>query len=393
MTVLGVCLVALPLVLGIYAYAAYPALLTLLARLVRSRALPAGDPAEWPTVSISLPVYNEEEVVRGTLEALLDLDYPRDRLQVLVVSDASSDGTDAIVLEFADRGVELLRLPERGGKTAAENAAVPHLRGEIIVNTDATTRILPEALKPLLRVFQDDTIGVASGRDVSVGAQGSERNVGETGYVGYEMAVRDLETRFGSIVGASGCFYAIRRELHDRPVPLRASRDFAAALAGREARLRSVSVPSAVCMVPRAGSIEAELRRKRRTMAQGLETLWLHRALLDPFRYGRFAFMLFSHKLCRWLVPPAGVLALPGCALLVAGGGPLGTLGWAGLAAIAAGAMSMEWSERGRAPRAVRLAGYAFAGLRAGVQAWRLALGGDQTLTWEPTRREHVPRD
>src|SRR4029077_5680589 len=107
--------------------------------------------------------------------------------------------------------VELLRTPVRSGKTAAENAALAHLRGEIIVNTDATIRIPPASLKPLIRVFQDPTIGAASGRDLSVGDVRAEVSQGESGYVGYEMWVRSLETRVGSIVGGRGCVFALRR--------------------------------------------------------------------------------------------------------------------------------------------------------------------------------------
>ena len=212
LTIAGLVLLAVPLVLFAYAYLIYPLVLRFIAAL-RPAPPTLADPLDWPSISICLPAYNEERSIRDTLEALLRMDYPADRRQILVVSDASTDATDDIVREFAGRGVELLRLPARAGKTAAENAAAAHLRGEIVVNTDATIRIPPGSLKPLVRVFQDPTIGVASGRDVSVGRKDQEANRGESGYVGYEMWLRSLETRVGSIVGASGCFYAIRRPL------------------------------------------------------------------------------------------------------------------------------------------------------------------------------------
>ena len=123
--------------------------------------------------------------------------------------------------------MELLRLSNRGGKTAAENAAATHVQGEIVVNTDATIRILPGALRELIAVFQDPSVGVASGRDVSTGGLRSAGNQGESGYVGYEMWIRSLETRIGTIIGASGCFFAIRRELYDGAFPEALSRDFA----------------------------------------------------------------------------------------------------------------------------------------------------------------------
>ncbi|HXW97565.1 MAG TPA: glycosyltransferase, partial [Gemmatimonadales bacterium] len=223
---LEVLLVLLPAVLLAYAYLAYPALLRLFGSFRSAPPAPADTP-EWPLISIVVPAYNEEQAIRRTIESLLALDYPAGRRQILILSDASSDGTDDVVRSYADRGVELLRLPTRSGKTAAENAALPLIRGEIVVNTDATIRILPESLKPLIRTFQDPTVGVASGRDLSVGDVTIEASGGESGYVGYEMWVRSLETRLGSIVGASGCFYAIRRPLHVIEVPPALSRDFA----------------------------------------------------------------------------------------------------------------------------------------------------------------------
>ena len=153
---------AASLAIGVYAYVGYPAALWGLAALRRRRPQPAV-PAEWPLITMTVPAYNEEASIAQTLEQLLGADYPADRRQILVVSDASSDRTDEIVLGYADRGVELLRLPQRGGKTAAENAARPRLRGEIIINTDASVRVRPDGIKPLVRALLDPTVGVASG--------------------------------------------------------------------------------------------------------------------------------------------------------------------------------------------------------------------------------------
>jgi cellulose synthase/poly-beta-1,6-N-acetylglucosamine synthase-like glycosyltransferase len=124
---LGLLLLALPALLFVYAYAGYPIILRVSAAF-RARPTKYGEPREWPQISISLPVYNEAAQVRAVIESLLRLDYPSDRKQILVISDASSDGTDEIVREFSSRGVELLRLPRRAGKTAAEEAALPLAR-------------------------------------------------------------------------------------------------------------------------------------------------------------------------------------------------------------------------------------------------------------------------
>ncbi|HTE47314.1 MAG TPA: glycosyltransferase, partial [Gemmatimonadaceae bacterium] len=127
-------LVLLPFILIGYAYIVYPVLLWLIARNRKLSASPVGDR---PLVSIVVPAYNEEEQIRGAIEALIAQDYPHDRLQILILSDASTDRTDEIVTEYRSRGVELLRMPVRGGKTAAENASCALLRGEIIINSDS----------------------------------------------------------------------------------------------------------------------------------------------------------------------------------------------------------------------------------------------------------------
>ena len=304
-----------------------------------------------------------------------------------MVSDASTDGTDDIVTRFAARGVELLRLPQRRGKTAAENFARSHLTGEIIVNTDASVRIDAAAAKHLVAAFSDPSIGVASARDVSVANLDHTANHGELAYVGYEMWVRDLETQVSGIVGASGCLYAIRRDLHMRSLPEHLSRDFGAALVAREHGYRAVSVPAAICYVPRSTSLRREYRRKVRTMARGLRTLWYKRSLLNPGRHGLFAWMLWSHKLCRWLVP----LTFLSTALVLVALAPghwwaAATLALCGAAALVT-AIGWVWPEGRRLPRSIAWPTYAVTGNIAAIQAWIRALRGQGTAVWEPTRR------
>lgn len=382
-TLVGLCVGSF-----LYAYVAYPALLKLLTMMGPEYELPESDPSQWPLLSISLPAYNEEAVIGETLENLLALEYPSERMQIVVISDASTDRTDEIVRNYGDRGVELIRLEERGGKTAAENAGVPHLRGEIVINTDASTRIAPGSLKALVRTFQDPTVGIASGTDRSVGPGETDPLRGESRYVSYEMAVRALETRFGTLVGASGCFYAARRELHRVLVPEELSRDFIAALNAREEGYRTVSVPDAVAHVPRARSLLSEYRRKVRTMARGLDSLYTRREMLNPFRHGRFAWMLASHKLGRWIVPLTLPGALAGLALLAVGGEPLAMAGVIAASVLAAGTTTaLRWPAERPIPQLLAFAGYIGVGLTAGVVAWGKALARERKPVWEPTRR------
>lgn len=389
---LAATLIAAPLALALYAYVAYPLSLAAVASLQRftDRGRPdggEGGDSDWPHLTILIPAYNEASQIRSKLENVLGLEYPPERRHVLVVSDASDDGTDEIVREFSDRGVELVRLSERGGKSAAENAARPHVRGELVVTTDAGVRIVRDGLRPLVRVFADPTIGVAAGRDVSVGDGSGEVGPGESGYVGYEMWVRSLETKLSTIVGAGGSYYGTRTALFRQEVPDHLSRDFAAALVARQHGYRSVSVPEARCRVPRSRSLRAEFRRKVRTMARGLRTLWHYRDTANPFRHGRFAIFLLSHKLARWAVYPASLLLLPGLILLgqdhvltslIVGGALLG----AGL-----GGAAIVWPEHRTLPTPFAAAGYLLVSGMAGLWAWVEAVRGARFAVWEPTRR------
>jgi hypothetical protein len=226
---------------------------------------------------------------------------------------------------------------------------------------------------------------------VSVANIDSDVNAGERGYVGYEMWLRDLETRAGGIVGASGCFFASRVQLYDKVVPNALSRDFAAPLIAREHGYRSVSVREAVCYVPRSDSLRREYRRKVRTMTRGLETLYFKGHLLNPIRFGRFAWMLASHKLIRWLVPLA---LLPGCVggIIVVNSlwGYLPVLVGIGAVSLTA-AVVLMWPKGTNLPLVLAAPGYVVLGVVAGLHAWINVLRGGMNPVWKPTRRESVP--
>ena len=378
-------------VLITYSYVGYPVLLHLLGKRSRAILPTPDDTEEWPYISFSVPAYNEEAQIDELIKSLLALDYPRDRLDILIVSDASDDRTDEIVCSYADEGVRLLRMPERGGKNKAENAAAQELTSEIIVNTDASIRIAPNALKPLIAVFSDPAIGCASGRDVSVGSDDAIANAGESGYVGYEMKIRDMETRVSGIVGASGCFYAIRSHLHRLPLPEQYSRDFSAALHAKEHGYRPVSVTDAVCFVPRTTSLRKEYRRKVRTITRGMQTLWFKKHLMNPLRHGWFAWMLFSHKVCRWALPwAASAGGMATLALAVSG------VAWAqGVTLAGVGLLALAWigwlrADAPSVPRIFSVPAYLVAGNLAAMHAFLRAISGGRDALWEPTRRDVV---
>ncbi len=389
MATVYVLVLAACVVFVLYTYFGYPALLRVLSMFRPAWRAPEA-PSEWPRISLTVPAFNEEGTIRGTIESLLALDYPADRRQILVVSDASTDGTDAIVEEYADRGVELFRVTHRAGKTAAENAARGHLTGDIIVNTDASVRIHRDAIKELVRCFLDPTVGVASGRDVSTAAADESSNIGEKGYVGYEMWVRALETRVKGIVQASGCLYAVRREIHDRAFPEHLTRDYGAPALSREAGLRAVSVDAALCYVPRQRSLRKEYRRKARTMTRGLKTVWYRRTLLNPFKYGVYSLMVLSHKIFRWLVPVAlavGTLAAVALAVVDPRAWPLAAA--AGIVAVLATA-GWLWPESKPAPKLLSVPAYVVIANLAALHGWMNLLLGRSSAAWSPTRRASV---
>jgi cellulose synthase/poly-beta-1,6-N-acetylglucosamine synthase-like glycosyltransferase len=384
LTVFAFILVALPVVVAIYSYIGYPIVLWLASRSKAVKPLLAQ--TDFPLVSIVIPAYNEEKQIAGAIDALLAQDYPRDRLQILVLSDASTDGTDEIVRQYESRGVELLRMPERRGKTKAENMAAPRIRGEIVVNSDSSIRLDGSAVRELVSRMADPSVGVASGRDVSISSD-TTLNTTEAGYVNYEMRVRALETLTGGIVGASGSGYAIRAELHRIPVRDDLSRDFSAALTAREHGFRAISVDEAICFVPRTSSLQREYRRKVRTISRGMETLYVRRSLLDPTRFGLFAWKLFSHKVCRWLMPVSVIPGIIGLILLAGSHSwPRWVLAVGTVVALLALAGAL-WPSGKRAPRVISLAAFGVAANLAVLHAvWRV-LAGHHDHIWEPTRR------
>jgi cellulose synthase/poly-beta-1,6-N-acetylglucosamine synthase-like glycosyltransferase len=383
-----------------YAYAGYPALLALAAR--RHRRVVLHDPDTWPTITICLTAHNEEATIGDTIQRLLDIDYPAGLREIVVFSDASTDGTDAAVARFANAGVVLRRANARVGKTEGENLVAPILRGEIIINTDATVVVDRNAVKALVRALQDPGVGVASGRDVSVAsldaadvaAAAAAATGSESAYVGYEMMVRDMETRLplGGLVGASGCLYAARRAIQRTYLPGELSRDFAAALIARNMGLRAVAVPDALCYVPRSTSLEREFRRKTRTITRGLATILRFRRMLNPLRHGTFAWMLWSHKMARWIAPALAVIsivALPA----VAFNSVLARVALMGLAVFALCAMlgvtSVFEGRRGLLSKFCTACAFFAAANAAVLAAWARLIRGNNPPAWEPTRRAY----
>ena len=370
-----------------YTYAGYPLVLWVLTRI---RARDARKGAMLPSVSIIVAARNEADKIRRKIEHSLALDYPQDRLEILVASDASDDGTDDIVREYSSRSVRLVRAPQRKGKEHAQGLALAAATGEIIVMTDAATILEPEALRTLVANFADLSIGAVSSEDVIVDAAGNPTAEGV--YVKYEMWVRRLESRFHSLVGLSGSCFAIRRTLCSY-WPSTLASDFLSALHAARGGYRVVADPSARGRFVAVTSSQAETRRKVRTFLRGITVLMANLDLLNPFRYGRFAFQLASHKLLRFVAPLLLLTALAASALgLARGDRALRVLFWlqVGFYAIGVGSGRVAFLQRNALVRLVRLAHFFTMVQWAMLLAWgKYALGQQQT-TWEPSKRPDV---
>jgi cellulose synthase/poly-beta-1,6-N-acetylglucosamine synthase-like glycosyltransferase len=282
-----------------YTYAGYPLLLAVVSALRPKRV--RREKCE-PTVTIIITAYNEERALAAKLENTLALDYPPHLTEIIVASDCSNDCTDEIVRQYSGRGVRLCRQPDRLGKTAAQNAAVAQANGEIIIFSDATSHYQPNVIRKLTPNFADPTVGCVAGRLVYVDPTDSRVGRGARSYWGYETFLKKHESRAGSLIGASGCLYAVRRSAY---VPLyhEACSDFIIATKMVEQRLRAIYEPDAVCTEQTNRRSDAELKMRVRVIAQTFTDLWRHRSMLNPFRSGFYAVQLLSHKVMRYLVP------------------------------------------------------------------------------------------
>lgn len=286
----------LALFLTFYAYLGYPLLLGLLGKIVR-RPVAMTATAYLPGVAVIIPMHNEERVIDAKLSNLDALDYPRDRLTILIVSDGSTDQTRQRVLGYrGDLQIRFLELAQRQGKAAALNLGLQNTSSEIVVFSDASIMLAPDALKRIVQPFEDTTIGCVSGEDHIPGGGG------EGLYGQYELYLRNLESRVSSIAGASGSFYAMRTRLCKSFLPGMAP-DFLSVLVTVEQGYRAITEPRASGTMSSIKSTRGEFQRKVRTLIRGMTALWYARGLLNPFRSGMFALVLWSHKLMRWLVP------------------------------------------------------------------------------------------
>lgn len=285
-------------VLG-YVYVGYP-LLVYVMSLLFPRNVNHGEIE--PNVTVLITAFNEEDSIREKLENTLRIDYPADKLEILVASDGSTDRTDEIAGAFASRGVKLFRQEGRVGKTTTQNNAVEQATGEIILFSDATTAYREDVFKHLLPAFADQSIGCVAGRLIYVDDESTTVGHGARSYWNYETFIKIAESRTCSLIGASGCLYAVRKSVYE-PMYAEACSDFLICTSIYRQGLRSVFAPDAVCFENTNRRAADELKMRVRVISQTFTDLWRNRDMLNPLKSGFFAIELVSHKVLRYAVP------------------------------------------------------------------------------------------
>jgi len=256
-----------------------------------------------PEVVIIIPAHNEEKKIGAKIENCIAYDYPADKIKIVVASDKSTDRTEETVKKFESDQVYFMPLPFRGGKVAAQNYAVQFFDSEIFIFTDVAILTEPQALSLILQNFNDSDIGVVSCRDSITGEQ--RTTDGETSYIRYDMMVRKYTSQIGSIIGVTGGFYAVRKEIVKGGWNPAFPPDFYVALRSIKRGFRVVEDPRIKAYYKTAAKEWDELPRKVRTLNRGMHALlsYSNRNLLNPIEAGFISIQLLSHKLLRWLTP------------------------------------------------------------------------------------------
>lgn len=282
-----------------YTYIGYSLIILLLAGLVNR---PVRRAEIEPPVTFLITAYNEEKNIQHKLENVLSLDYPREKLDIVVASDGSTDRTDEIVREYGSKGVRLLRVEGRVGKTETQNRAVREARGEIVIFSDATTDYDRNAIRRIVRNYADPVVGAVSGRYEYYNPTGAPIGIGNILFWKYENLIKRSQTRVRTITGCCGCIYSVRSSLYE-PLPPDIISDLVEPLKILEKGYRIVFEPEAIAYEETTEKSREEFRMRIRVISRGMYGLLYMKRLFNPLRHGFVSFQLISHKLLRWLVP------------------------------------------------------------------------------------------
>jgi poly-beta-1,6-N-acetyl-D-glucosamine synthase len=284
-----------------YTYLGYPLVLLFLGMMKMRRDAPSPG-REYPSISILIPAYNEEAVIVKKLENTLDLDYPRDKLEVVVASDGSTDRTVELIRPYMNRGVLLFDYPENRGKMSVINRTIPELSGELVVFTDASAIFRGDALRFLVSGFSDETVGAVSGALILKEEEGEKGDLSVDLYWRLEKFVREQESRLYSCVSATGAIYALRRRLFSALPEDTILDDMLIPLDPVRSGYRILFESRALAFEEGYTNLELEFRRKVRTLVGNYQVFFRAPWAILPWK-SRISFLLISHKLFRLLVP------------------------------------------------------------------------------------------
>ena len=272
------------------------------------------DDDQSPAISFVISAYNEEVSLREKLENTTDLDYPKERIEVVVLSDASTDQTDAIAIAFGNQGVRLMRAEGRVGKSANLSRFVPQTQGSIVVFSDANSIYRSDAVKRLIGHFSDPKIGYVVGaqryRPKGIGSTHDTENQ----YWELELKIKEWESNVSSVVGADGAIFAMRRELFE-PLDDSDISDFLGPLRIVSRGYRGVFEPTAICYESSVTSMSRNFERKVRIITRSLQAILKVPSVLLPWRVGWFAIQVWLHKVLRWFSPVFMILLVVGAVM------------------------------------------------------------------------------
>ncbi|MDR3764898.1 MAG: glycosyltransferase [Acidobacteriota bacterium] len=359
-----------------YTMAGYAVCLWLLSLVIRETVRPG---AVEPTISVLIVVRGGERVIEGKLCNCLEQDYPREKVQIAVVCDGPAPATEAIVERYAGQGVMLIRAV-RQGKNGCLRLGLEATSSEVVVFTDVGVTMERDALRLLACNFADSRVGCVSSEDATRPSDGNA----EPMFISFDSALRRLEGRVCTLIGASGALFAARRSICRRWLPVLSS-DFFLPLHAIEDGLDAVVDPRVKGYLS-AVRVDDEFQRKMRTIVHGIDVLEKYAHLLNPFRYGLAAWELASHKLFRWLLPAAFLVLLVSNAFLWNAGWFYRAILCAQFAVLLAGLAAMM---RPRLSRLLpfRVAGFLAIGNMATVWAWVCYFRRERYAMWEPSKR------
>ncbi len=302
------------LIICIYTYVGYGVLLYLLVLLKRMvkgkpKQMELPEDSQLPDVAFMVCAYNEQDVVEMKMQNIHELDYPKEKLHVIWVTDGSSDNTNEYLKAYPE--VEVIYSPERRGKTAALNHGLSMVTSDITVMTDANTMVNREAIREIVRCMQDPKVACVAGeKRVMSRHKGEIAADGEGLYWKYESALKRLDSELYSAMGAAGELNAIRTHLYEKMSETALLDDFVMSMRMVEQGYKIAYTSEAYAMEYGSANLEEESKRKRRIAAGGLQSSWWLRSMMNPFKNFMVAFQFVSHRVLRWSITPIALMAL-----------------------------------------------------------------------------------